>query len=495
MTQDETAARFDNRAGYKLIAYGSVGLPLYRLTALALCLAKKSLDPIEEFTLRSVIAGADCHEDVAGLLGLETSVIESCTVDLIRKECLRVVPTGTAARRKMELTTKGRHLARDLEAIVPVEQTVVFFVDGLTRAPRFYPSEILHRPTDLKNLGIPEIRAFPARPPTLDEVDIKDVIELVRLDAGRGDSPRQLLRINSIEKRDRVFLEAVALAYRADSGGALQVSFAIDGRLSTEHETAFARARGSEKTKVFRGIHERAVPPPMVEMLGKSLAEQVERAAQAQGDADELRREARVVGASLEVQHNDQARQPAATVLKDVGKKLRDVEPPVQNLEVRPLAVYEHPPLLKRAFEDAEERVLVISPWIRKAVVTREFVMTIRQALDRGVRVYVGYGLGENDRGENPRDVDARDELEKLASAHERFVLRRLGDTHPKILIMDRIFFVISSFNWLSFRGDQNQTFREDWGTLVAIPSVVVEYFQQMVRRFAADEKGLSNGW
>ena len=60
---------------------------------------------------------------------------------------------------------------------------------------------------------------------------------------------------------------------------------------------------------------------------------------------------------------------------------------------------------------------------------------------------------------------------------------------------MDRIFFVISSFNWLSFRGDQNQTFREEWGTLVTIPSVVDEYFQQMAKRFAADEKGLLNRW
>jgi len=43
---------------------------------------------------------------------------------------------------------------------------------------------------------------------------------------------------------------------------------------------------------------------------------------------------------------------------------------------------------------------------------------------------------------------------------------------------------VIASFNWLSFKGSQNQTFREEWGTLVAVPSVAEDYFQQMVRRF-----------
>ena len=489
MTHEETAARFDNRAGYKLIAYGSVGLPLYRLTAVALCLAKKNLDPIEEFILRSVLVGTDCLEDVAGLLGLEPSVIESCMVELIRKECLRVLPADTADRRQVELTTKGSDLARDEENTVPVEQTVVFYVDGLTRAPRFHPSDALHRPSDLKNLGIPEIRAFPARPPGLAELDIKDVIDVVRLDTGRGESPRQLLRINSVERRDRVFLEAVALAYRAESGGALQVAFAIDGRLSTEHETAFARAQGPEKTKVFRGIHERAVPATIVEMLGEPLSRQV-KLAQAQGDADELRREARVVKASLGAGPNDQAGQPTTSTADDIGRRLQDVEAQIEKLEVRPLAVYEHPLLLKRAFEQAEERVLVISPWIRRAVVTQEFLRAIRRALDRGVRVYIGYGLGGNDKSEKRWDEDARAELEKLAGARKRFVLRRLGDTHAKILIVDRAFFVISSFNWLSFKGDPNQTFREEWGTLVTIPSVVDEYFQQMAKRFAADESG-----
>ena len=43
---------------------------------------------------------------------------------------------------------------------------------------------------------------------------------------------------------------------------------------------------------------------------------------------------------------------------------------------------------------------------------------------------------------------------------------------------------MIASFNWLSFKGSQNQTFREEWGTLVAVPSVAEDYFQQMVRRF-----------
>ena len=85
------------------------------------------------------------------------------------------------------------------------------------------------------------------------------------------------------------------------AGGALQVAFAIDGRLSEEHETAFARVRGPEKTKLFGGLHERDAPPEMAQVLGKDLYEQVQSAAHAQGiSAEELRDQARVARARID---------------------------------------------------------------------------------------------------------------------------------------------------------------------------------------------------
>ena len=279
MSPEETAARFDNRAGYCVVAYGEVGLPLYRLTTVGLCVEKRSLDPIEEFVLRSILTVGGRISDVAGVLGLDVTVVESCLVDLIRTDCVKLCAgSGGTQPRIVELTPKGRDVALEQEIAGPVEQTVVFCVDGLTRVPRLYAAENLRKPRDLKEEGLPEVKAFPARAPSLEEINIRDVIEVVRLDAGRAESPRQLLRINSVERRDRVFLMAVALAYRAESGGGLQVAFAIDGRLSVEHEAAFARVRGAEKTKLFCGLQERAVRPSMTELLGAELSGRVEAA-------------------------------------------------------------------------------------------------------------------------------------------------------------------------------------------------------------------------
>ena len=66
-----------------------------------------------------------------------------------------------------------------------------------------------------------------------------------------------------------------------------------------------------------------------------------------------------------------------------------------------------------------------------------------------------------------------------------RLEVRRLGDTHAKVLIKDSDFFVITSFNWLSFRGDPSKPFREEWGTMVRDPTLVDDFYSEIVKRFS----------
>lgn len=39
-----------------------------------------------------------------------------------------------------------------------------------------------------------------------------------------------------------------------------------------------------------------------------------------------------------------------------------------------------------------------------------------------------------------------------------------LGNTHEKVLLVDGKYVVITSFNWLSFKGDPNRGFRQETG-------------------------------
>lgn len=58
------------------------------------------------------------------------------------------------------------------------------------------------------------------------------------------------------------------------------------------------------------------------------------------------------------------------------------------------------------------------------------------------------------------------DRLNKLAERFPNVVVGCLGFTHAKLLIWDDSQ-ITTSFNWLSFRGDQDRTYRQELGILV----------------------------
>ncbi len=63
-------------------------------------------------------------------------------------------------------------------------------------------------------------------------------------------------------------------------------------------------------------------------------------------------------------------------------------------------------------------------------------------------------------------DAVALARLTDLAAEYKKLTLTELGDTHAKILIWDSEM-VVTSFNWLSFRGDTGRKYRQEEGTLI----------------------------
>jgi phosphatidylserine/phosphatidylglycerophosphate/cardiolipin synthase-like enzyme len=158
---------------------------------------------------------------------------------------------------------------------------------------------------------------------------------------------------------------------------------------------------------------------------------------------------------------------------------------------VRHVEVYEHPGYLDRALQDAQRRVMIIAPWVCHEVVDAPFVPRLRGLLDRGVERWVGYGISAEEtyrkgrRGEADRDAERA--LETLARDFESFRLTRLGDTHAKVLVCDSRFSILTSFNWLSFRGASDDLhFRDERGFYVGLKPQVDTLFDSYADRFPA---------
>ena len=175
--------------------------------------------------------------------------------------------------------------------------------------------------------------------------------------------------------------------------------------------------------------------------------------------------------------------------LEEAEQRERDLLAALESLSVRHLPVYDHPSYMRRAFDDARRRILIVSPWIRAEVVDSQFISRLRKALDRDIDVYIGYGIGDDGRERRhskavERDQAAEAELRRVAGQYRSFHLANFGDTHAKVLVCDSRFSIVSSFNWLSFRGDRHLRFRDERGMYVGIPEIVDALFEEYVSRF-----------
>lgn len=460
ISPDEIARHFDDRPGFNLVDFEEVGLPVYRLTSTVLSLQPKAYSPIEEFVLRAIEAGLDTIETVAGFLGIAASIVEATASILIKDDELIAAPDGA-----LRLTRKSERILAGESDIRPREQSLVFRYDGLTRKPMAHDELRLWEPRDLRDRGIREIRPFPAKRPSPEDITGEELQASLRSASQANEPSVQILQVKSISRAFANFIPAIALIYRRGSGSDVQVGFAIDGRLSREHEDAFAASDGPARMGITSAILN-AQPLPNDSGLDLPIAPPKADVAAAQA-----------------------ARQKAVAKLRRqmLAKRgeTQDASmssPTVADVEM--VAVYDHPGLLRSALECAQRRLIIISPWITNAVVDKVFLQTLTERLREGVAVYIGYGLGEEER-----TPDAVKQLDALAAHYPRFRFVRLGDTHAKILIKDDEWLVTTSFNWLSFRGDPKRTFREEWGTRVAIAEQVSAYAQTILKRFEATER------
>jgi hypothetical protein len=497
----EELRRYDNRTGFDLVSCKEVGLPVYKITVQALTQLRKPIPPIEEYVLKAINASLSSEVDIAGFLGLERSIIRDAMINLRMSEDIDLIAPDDSLMQVWKLTKKGEGTLRDAKIIVPEERTFDINFDGLLRYPRWYgrlESRLLKQ-KDLRDQGIIEIEPSPKKPPELSALKLKDVDVIIRQIEGASKAKfkqeRDLLALKAIERRQRFFQPALILIYKAKDSDDVQVAFAIDGVLSNEHEAAFARAKGVKKLRLLEALRESAPQKLAAEVLGHEFVAQAPLQ-QVEALKEEVSAAQAQIEAQIEITRNTLERTEDKEEKLILEQQLKDAQQQIEKLQVkldsllaavpmRWLEMYEHRPLLEQALQDSQERLMIISPWIRASSVDKRFIQQFENLLKRGVQVFIGYGLGENDDKKYQSDIQAQKNIQKLASQYkDNFRLKRLGDTHAKILISDVKFAVTTSFNWLSFKGDRDRTFRDERGTLVSDPQKIDELFDSYRSRF-----------
>jgi phosphatidylserine/phosphatidylglycerophosphate/cardiolipin synthase-like enzyme len=124
--------------------------------------------------------------------------------------------------------------------------------------------------------------------------------------------------------------------------------------------------------------------------------------------------------------------------------------------------------VFKQALSQVQDRLIMVCPWLRNFVINEMTVQTIRNLLDRGVRIDIGYGhkLDFSDTTSNLSGTEFYDLIQNPDKGYnglqdiytfeveykEYFKLKLIG-THEKYLICDDRFAMIGSHNFLSSKG------------------------------------------
>lgn len=419
----------DARPGLQLVAVEDAAIPVTVVRADVLAQEKTELPITEEFTLRFVGLGVDTPEEIAAYLGLEpTHVLDASAAQLSETRLRRRHSGG-----RLALTQLGTEAVRNLAATQPVLRQLPVVFDRLTWTLADYPKRALISKKEAQELGMTILPAERNARIGLDDVTPSGFNALLKNDKV---DKIQVLRIHKVISTKHSFLPVQLLVYGDQSRRELELAVCIDDDLATEHGLALDRIEAVKRLGLTIG---EAEPRPV---LDEELEYQRTRYVEPEADAaDEVHQEPTGNG---------------ATSL------------------VRSVSVFEHADLLAEALDTAKERLLIISPWVRSAVVTTDFLGKLERRLRAGVEVTIAHGYGIDDSGS---DEYALTRLKNLASRFDdKFTFVRVKNTHAKILICDG-YWVSTSFNWLSFRGDPDRTYRMEEGTLVSIRSrVQLEY-------------------
>ena len=112
----------------------------------------------------------------------------------------------------------------------------------------------------------------------------------------------------------------------------------------------------------------------------------------------------------------------------------------------------QHKEYLLYTLKNVKKAVYIHSPWVRYNVV-KEYKKHIESALQKGIKVFIKYGLKPRNRFEKtPIDPKSKELFTEWSKEYPNFKAIK-DNNHSKILIYDNDFMIVGSFNWLSFGG------------------------------------------
>lgn len=409
--------------GHTLLAAEPCYIPGSVLTVDVLAEEVEDLDKAQKYALAALLNGIDTVDDLELFMGLTAEDTATTVAGLLRSEFVDYRPPAPGQPRVLSLLPNGLEAARDARVRRPKSTTIQVVYDRLTRGVTSWRKNSLVRSGTAKRsqfIVLPQKGGVDVERADLTVSAITAAIDRY----ARSDF--KILGVTGVTESRNFYRDAILLVYRDIDSTAVRLGIEIDGQWSEEHLAALEDVDAVDK-------------------LGISSTEDV-----GYEPADEPGpRLSREEVLAIQTATNGDDTMPLAD------------DDRLDRTAIRWLSMADHPAWLDDALTGPKRRLLIISPWITGSVVTRQFVGRLEQ-LARTAAVTIFWGFGDNAK----TDTHALQSLHDAAGRSARLAVVRVDDTHAKILVSDS-YYVKTSFNWLSFRGDSNRKFRQEEGDLV----------------------------
>lgn len=450
------AERFaTHKPGYRLLECETAALPYFTITARAVWQERKNLPPIDEFILSAINAGVVDPEEVGDFLGLDKELVDRALSRLWQRDLVDY-PAGNGSR-VLRLTRIGERALEELSEVVPREGEIWFTFDRLGWRPSTVPVYDLIQPKDARDAGMRQISPRKGKKdvrPDASELTLGAVGRAIRESMGNALGDADLLLIKQVDRGDTKFLPCHLLIFESLDRTDHAFEVAIDGRIDVDVAATIQSLGGIDHLGIQ--FSQAADRDPAETASINAVVSRIEQPVASLQVVEELRRDALVVEVTPQ---SSAAGLPPASGLDPLTGRPAGVEA----LVARNLDTFEHRPYLTEALTTARKRLLITSPWVKSGVVNKELMDLLWALARRRVSIHIGYGITPEADG---CDHSALERLDKLHDRFENVTVGCLGDTHSKILIWDDNQ-IITSFNWLSFRGDQDRTYRQETGVLL----------------------------
>lgn len=465
MTIEELAKQKANSVpNSTLVKYYEAGIPQWHLESVLTMLKPKKLSILQEFILKFVASGINDVAEIRTFLGMNATSINNA-VAVLQKDNLISVDIFQS---KLKITEKGEDALKEAATIVPEDIEYPLFVDGLI-GNVYLDTRRLYTAKELRGFEIKPINAAVEKP-TLDGLEYEDVKRAIvsfkkshafEQDRLEGD----LQEVSDVMKTYVEYKKVNVLVFMNKSDDIeIQV---YDGSVRNDEYSIELQKQYNNHTNVFDfDSHEKEDESEDEALLSILPQEIIDSAKSFSYKDSTLEREISNLTTQLdEIKESDETdekeKESATEKIRFLEKKIEEMKNERKGAD-RILSTYDHRPLLLDALDNASNSVIIVSPWIRAGGLNYEIIGRIERALQRRTRVIIGYGISE--REDNDRWI-----LNQLNNIQKKpygknLQLIRLSNTHEKVLIKDNEFMVITSFNWLSFKGDPNRGFRQETG-------------------------------